>query len=309
MLLPQRYRPGEKIAAVGVSGVGACVLPVDRNGKPLRPAILYGIDTRTTSQIEYLENIYSREELTIFGGAPLTSQSAGPKILWIKQNEPDIYRLAEKFVTSTTYIIYKLTGHYVIDRHVASYFNPLLNIQSMDRDKKFANEIVELDRLPKLGWGDEIAGNILTAAAKETGVLEGTPVTFGALDGLAEGISAGVVNPGELMIMYGSTAGFYLPVNKPLPTNELWVVAGALKGQYAYAGGLATSGMVTTWFRDQLGLDLVVKESENGPNAYAALAAKATSSPPGARGLLMLPYLSGERTPSLTPKLVVFLQV
>ncbi|MDP2965092.1 MAG: FGGY-family carbohydrate kinase [Pelolinea sp.] len=300
--LTAKVPPGEKIAAVGVSGVGACVLPVDRNGKPLRPAILYGIDTRTTSQIEYLENIYSREELTVFGGARLTSQSAGPKILWIKQNEPGIYRLAEKFVTSTTYIIHMLTGHYVIDRHVASYFNPLLNIQSLDWDKKFADEIVELDRLPELGWSDEIAGNIHAVAAKETGILEGTPVTFGALDGLAEGISAGVVNPGELMIMYGSTAGFYLPIEKPLPTNELWIVAGALKGQYAYAGGLATSGTATTWFRDQFGLDLLGKEAKNGQNAYAALAASAAYSPPGAKGLLMLPFLSGERTPLFDTK-------
>jgi xylulokinase len=300
--LSAKVTPGDQIAAVGVSGVGACILPVDRYGKPLRPAILYGIDTRTEYQIEYLEKIYSKEELTIFGGARLTSQSAGPKILWIKQNEPDIYCLAEKFVTSTTYIIHKLTGQYVIDRHVASYFNPLFNIQSLNWDKKFAKEIVELDRLPKLGWSDEIAGKIHAAAAKKTGIPEGTPVTFGALDGLAEGISAGVVNPGQLMIMYGSTAGFYLPVYKPLPTNELWIVAGALKGQYAYAGGLATSGSATTWFRDQLGLDLVAKEDKNGQNAYAALAAEAASSPPGARGLLMLPYLSGERTPLFDTK-------
>ena len=300
--LIEKVPPGEKIASVGVSGVGACVLPVDRYDKPLRPAILYGIDARTTTQIEYLENTYSREALTVFGGARLSSQSAGPKILWIKQNEPDIYRQAEKFITSTTYIIHKLTGFYVIDRHAASYFNPLLNIRSLEWDTKFASEIVEINKLPNLGWSDKIAGEVNATAAKETGIPESTLVTYGALDGLAEGISVGVINPGDLMIMYGSTTGFYLPVKNPLPTNELWMVAGALKGHYAFAGGLATSGTATTWFRDQFGLDLLGEEVKNGPNAYAALAAEAALSPPGANGLLMLPYLSGERTPLFDTK-------
>jgi len=292
----------DRIIAVGVSGVGPCILPVDNFGKPLRQAILYGIDTRSANQIEYLENFYTKAALLEFGGTRLNSQSAGPKILWIKQNEPDIYQQTNKFITSTTFIIHKLIGRYVIDMHTAAFFNPLFNISSMKWDTKYANEIVDIDKLPDLGWSDEIAGTITTAAAQETGIPEGIPVTYGAVDGLAEATSVGVITPGDLMIMYGSTAGFYLPIEKPQPTNELWLLAGALKNQVALGGGLATSGAATTWFRNQFGRDLLGKETETGTNAYTALAMESASSPPGANGLLMLPYLSGERTPIFDTK-------
>ena len=108
--LAKKIPTGDQIVSIGVSGVGPCVLPVDESGKPLRQAILYGIDNRSARQIEYLENVYSKEALLKFSGTRLTSQSAGPKILWIKENEPEIYARAYKFVTSTTYIIHKLTA-------------------------------------------------------------------------------------------------------------------------------------------------------------------------------------------------------
>ena len=292
----------DHIVSVGVSGVGPCVLPVDESGRPLRQAILYGIDNRSARQIEYLEKTYSKEALLKFSGTRLTSQSAGPKILWIKQNEPEIYDRAFKFVTSTTYIIHKLTDQFVMDMHTASYFNPLFNITSMDWEDRFSGEIVEISRLSELGWSNEIAGEITPTAAKETGLPVGVPVTFGAVDGLAEATSVGVIHPGDLMIMYGSTAGFYLPLIKPQPTEEFWLLAGAIKDQVAFGGGLATSGAATTWFRNQFGRDLLKAEAETGKNAYAALAMEAASSPPGANGLLMLPYLSGERTPIFDPK-------
>lgn len=122
------------------------------------------------------------------------------------------------------------------------------------------------------------------------------------MDALSEAISVGVSSPGELMIMYGSTAFFILVIDKPIPTEELWLDAGAFKGQYVYAAGLSTSGSATTWFRDQFAKDLMEKEKQGGQNAYAALAEEAAQSPLGANGLLMLPYLSGERTPIHDPQ-------
>lgn len=293
---------GDEIAAVGVSAIGACVLPVDEKGRPLRPGILYGVDTRAVSQIEELEKKYSRESLVEFGGTRLTTQAIGPKILWIKQIEPEIYRKTSKFITSTSYVIYKLTGKYVIDAHTATEFNPLLNIKTVSWDNKFAEDIVSLDKLPEIGWSNEIAGNVTSEAAAETGIPKGTPVNFGAVDALSEAVSVGVVDSGELMIMYGSTAFFIFLIEKPVPTNELWLEAGAFKGQYEYSAGLSTSGSATTWFRDQFGKELLLAESSRGKNAYAVLAEEAVASPVGANGLIMLPYMSGERTPIFDPK-------
>ena len=293
---------GDEIAAVGVSAIGACVLPVDEKGRPLRPGILYGVDTRAAKQIEALEKKYSRESLVEFGGTRLTTQAIGPKILWIKQNEPEIYSKAAKFITSTSYIIYKLTGNYVIDAHTATEFNPLLNIKTVSWDDKFAGDIVSLEKLPMIGWSNEIAGQVTLEASTETGIPEGTPVNFGAVDALSEAVSVGVVETGELMIMYGSTAFFIFLIEKPVPTNELWLEAGAFKGQYEYSAGLSTSGSATTWFRDQFGKELILAELAGSPNAYTILAEEASASPVGAKGLIMLPYMSGERTPIFDPK-------
>lgn len=300
--LTDKVPQGDQITGVGVSAIGACVLPVDENGKPLRQGILYGVDTRAINQIEELEDKYTREALVEFGGTRLTTQAIGPKILWIKQNEPEIYKKTAKFITSTSYVIFKLTGNYVIDAHTATEFNPLINIKTVCWDDRFAEGIASLDQLPEIGWSDEIAGIVTAEAAALTGIPEGTPVNFGAVDALSEAVSVGVVDIGELMIMYGSTAFFIFFIEKPIPTYELWLEAGAFKGQYEYSAGLSTSGSATTWFRDQFGKDLLQAESAGGANAYAALAKEAASSPVGANGLIMIPYMSGERTPIFDPK-------
>jgi len=293
---------GDEIASVGVSAIGACVLPVDGSGNPLRPGILYGVDTRAVKQIDYLEKKYSREALVEFGGTRLTTQAAGPKIMWIKENEPKVYEKTHKFITSTSYIIYKLTGNYVIDAHTATEYNPLIDINKAAWDDRFADDITPIDKLPEIGWSNKVAGKVTEEAEKITGIPAGTPVNFGAVDALSEAVSVGVVDVGELMIMYGSTAFFIFFIEKPVPTYQLWLEAGVFEGQYEYSAGLSTSGSATTWFRDRFGKDLVAAEKKGGQNAYAALAVQAAASPAGANGLMMLPYMSGERTPIFDPK-------
>ena len=93
-----------------------------------------------------------------------------------------------------------------------------------------------------------------------------------------------------------------LPIYKPVPTYELWLEGGIFEGQYEYSAGLSTSGSATTWFRDQFAQDLIAAQKAGGENAYAVLASEAEASPIGANGLLMLPYMSGERTPIFDPK-------
>ncbi len=299
--LMQRVSSSERVAGVAVSAIGPCLLPVDSEGRPLRHAILYGIDTRSTSQIADVNARYSREPLFELGGMRLTSQAVGPKILWLRENEPDVYERAARFLTASSYLVFRLTGEYVIDRHTASHFNPLIDIDSLDWDDRFANGIASLEQLPTLRWSDEVVGVVSERAAEETGLSAGTPVTAGAVDALAEAISVGVVRPGDLMLMYGSTAFLILVLARKWAHPDLWITAGAFDGQYALAAGMATTGAATTWFRDCFARDLIQAERDGGKNAYAALAEEAAESPVGARGLVALPYLSGERTPIHDP--------
>jgi len=131
--------------------------------------------------------------------------------------------------------------------------------------------------------------------AAETGLKVGTPVAVGAVDALSEGISVGVVQPGDLMIMYGSTAFFILVLDKPVPDERMWNVGGAFEGQYNLAAGMATTGSLTRWFRDELAADLP------DDTAYQTLFDEVKTVPPGSNGLIVLPYFSGERTPINDP--------
>lgn len=294
--LTARVPPGDRLAAVAASAIGPCLLPVDEAGRPLRPGILYGVDVRATDQIAELEARYGREALFDLGGMRLTSQAIGPKLLWLRQNEPDVWERAARFHTASSYLVLRLTGRHAIDRHTASHFNPLFDLERLEWDDRFADGLTGIDRLPELAWSDEVVGVVGDVAAAETGIPAGTPVACGTVDALAEAVSVGAVRPGDLMLMYGSTAFLILVTNGPRAHRDIWATAGAFRGQHAMAAGMSTTGSATTWFRDQLGRDLAP-----GGTAYAALAVEAATSAAGANGLLFLPYLSGERTPLHDP--------
>lgn len=292
---------GDDIGAVAVSAIGPCLLPVDLQGSPLRQGILYGIDTRAAEEIEWLSERIGADRILDLGGMALTTQSVGPKILWLRRHEPQVYERAHKFLTATSYLVHRLTGEFVIDRHTGSYFTPLIDLQRLEWDDRFAGEITELDKLPKLLWSTEIAGEITDAAATETGLRAGTPVTAGTVDAAAEAVSVGVSDPGDMMVMYGTTMFFILVTERPAPDPRMWATAFCFPGLYDVAGGMATSGALTRWFRDQLGGEELAAERDGGPNAYVALAELAASVPPGSDGLICLPYFSGERTPINDP--------
>lgn len=295
-----RYR-GDDIGAVAVSAIGPCMLPVDAGGRPLRPGVLYGIDTRATEEIAWLNEHFGEDALFDLGGMALTSQAVGPKILWLRRNEPEIYQKTHKILTASSYLVYRLTGEYVIDRHTGAHYNPLIDIQSLEWDMRFAEPIVEPSMLPDLHWSTDVVGMVSGRAAEETGLAAETPVTAGTVDAAAEALSVGVVEPGDLMVMYGTTMFFILVTDRPIPDPRVWATGYVLPGAYDIAGGMATTGALTRWFLDEFGAAERAAEVDGGPNAYAALAALAEKAPAGANGLVCLPYFAGERTPIHDP--------
>lgn len=287
---------GDDVAGLAVSAIGPCLLPLDQSGKPLRKGILYGVDARASAEIEWLNQKLGEDNIYAFSGMALSSQAVGPKILWLQRDEPEVWQRTAHLTTASSYLIYRLTGEKVMDRHTASHYMPLMDIAKLEWSPRFAEHIAPLNRLPRLGWSDEVAGHVSPLGAAETGLKAGTPVAVGAVDALSEGISVGAVQSGDLMIMYGSTTFFILVVDKPTPDPRMWTVAGAFQGQYNLAAGMATTGSLTRWFRDELAADLPDE------SAYVTLFQQAESVTPGAGGLLVLPYFSGERTPINDPK-------
>ncbi|MBA3416498.1 MAG: FGGY-family carbohydrate kinase [Chloroflexia bacterium] len=300
LLLGQGFR-GDQVGGIAVSAIGACLLPVDEQGTPLRPGILYGIDTRATDEIAWLNERFGEEPMFDLGGMALTSQAIGPKILWLRRHEPEVYARTAKMLSASSYMVLRLTGEYVMDQHTASYYNPLFDLRALAWDDRFGEPIVEPARLPRLGWPTEIAGSVTEDAAAATGLAVGTPVTAGTIDAAAEAVSVGVVEPGDMMVMYGTTMFFIHVTGDPVPDPRMWSTAYALPGLYSIDGGMSTPGALTRWFRDTLGQAELVAEAAGGPNAYAALADLAAGVPAGSAGLVCLPYFAGERTPINDP--------
>lgn len=279
------------IKAVACSAIGPCMLPVDGDGKPLMNGVLYGVDGRAEEQVQELTDRIGETTIIERCGNALTSQSVGPKILWLKRERPELYARTAKVLTSTSFLVHRLTGEFVIDHYTAANFAPLYDVNTQAWVDDLADDILPLDALPRLLWSNEIAGEITAEAAAITGLAVGTPVTSGTIDAAAEAFSVGVDQPGDMMMMYGSTIFIILRTDARVADARLWYAPWLFEGEHASMAGLATSGTLTHWFRDQLAPDLDVDD------AFSTLAKEAAASPPGARGLLMLPYFSGERTP------------
>lgn len=283
------------IIAVACSAIGPCMLPVDGDGTPLMNGVLYGVDTRAQTEIDTLNQQIGAATILERCGNALTSQSVGPKILWLKNQRPDLFAKTAKILTSTSYLVMKLTNEVVIDHYTAANFSPFYDAETLDWTSDLAPGIVPRDMLPRLMWSTEIAGKISAAAAAETGLAAGTPVTAGTIDAAAEAVSVGVRTAGDMMMMYGSTIFIITLTDARVRDPALWYAPWLTPGTHASMAGLATSGTLTHWFRDQFARDLTRDE------AFGVLADEAAATPPGAGGLLMLPYFSGERTPIHDP--------
>jgi xylulokinase len=290
-LLAQSGLDPTEIKAVAASAIGPCMLAVDADGRPLMNGVLYGVDTRATDQIAALNAQIGDDTILRRCGNALTSQQVGPKILWLKETHPELYARTAKILSSTSYLTWKLTGQYVIDHYTAANFSPLYDVATQDWTADLAPHILPLEKLPRLMWSTEIAGHVTAQAAAETGLAIGTPVTCGTIDAAAEAVSVGVQHPGQMMMMYGSTIFIIQVTADPVRDPRLWYAPWLFPGTHAAMAGLATSGTLTHWFRDQLARD----------TDFPALVAEAQASPKGAKGLLCLPYFSGERTPIHDP--------
>jgi xylulokinase len=279
-----------RIAAVGVSGMGPCILLTDADDAPVRPAILYGVDTRAGRQIERMTAELGADAITQVGGSGLTSQAGGPKILWVAQEEPDRYMQARRLYMPASWLVRKLTGTYVLDHQSASQVSPLYNIDRQCWHQGWWDRFATGIEPPPLAWAGDIAGRMSQAAATLTGIPVDTPVIAGTIDAWTEAVSVGAHEVGDLMLMYGTTMFLIATGAQTLRTPSMWTTVGAFAGTRNLAGGMATSGALTTWLKDLSASD------------YATLLAEAAVSGVGARGLVMLPYFSGERTPILDPE-------
>jgi xylulokinase len=292
-LLDETAVPADRIVGIGISALAPSVVPLDDAGDPIRPGMLYGIDTRAKAEIELLNDRIGTDRIYDACGNSLTYQSAGPKLLWYKRNEPSRYERTDKIVDAVGYAVSQLTGEYVMDNAIAAFYHPLYDLSAREWNDAMVDAVgIDRDLLPETKWATEIAGEVTPAAAEETGLAAGTPVVTGTVDALASLVGVGGVDPGDTVFMYGTTGVVYTTLAEARTAPELWANPHCLPGRYVIGGGMATSGAITEWFVEEF-----VGDAPAGRERYAWLEEGAREIPPGAEGLVVLPYFSGGRTP------------
>jgi xylulokinase len=296
--LVEAIADADLVRAVAVTTCGPCLLPVDRDGRPLRPGILYGVDTRAADEIERLGQRIGAASIRRRTGMPLTSQSIGPKLAWVAHHEPEVARRTAVWHTATSFIVERLTGVAAIDHHQASYFGPFIDAQRRAWDLRAADDagLPGLARtLPDLRWPREVAGGITAAAAASTGVPAGVPVLVGTSDGPMEALAVGATVPGIVAITHGSTTTLTALAAPPGRAPGLWLTEGLGPEQPCVGAGVSTTGALLRWAGGILapGLDPA--------DADRLLEREAAASPPGANGLLVVPSFAGESTPFFDP--------
>jgi xylulokinase len=278
----------KQVAAVGISALAPAMVPIDANGVPLRPAILYGIDTRASAEVDWFNSELGWDAPGTPPAQRMQAQSLAPKIIWFREHEPEHWKRTTKILGPTGYIVYRLTGAWSIDSVDAEALAPFYDSLSNSWDVSMCNRFdVPADLLPNIQQPTDVVGTVTPEAARQTGLAVGTPVVCGSMDALAEYLSSGVVQPGDGCVTFGSTMCVCILSSERRTHPLLYGGRTLIPGMFRLSGGMATSGALTRWFRDQY----------SPGQDYDSLDKEAESVPAGSDGLIVLPYFSGERSP------------
>lgn len=276
------------VAGVGVDGVGWTLLAVDRDVNALYPALIW-LDRRAEDETRWLNALPDADRLVHLAANPLDAAYITPKLLWLRQHHPDIFGATYKFLTCSGFITARLTGEFTCD-FTQAYGYHFFDIAHEQWDAWAAGQVgVPLDKLPPLCACTDVAGTVSAHAAAQTGLAAGTPVIAGCLDAASGALGAGVTRLEQTNEQGGQAGGMAVSLDRVVVEPRLIFSHHVVPGQYILQAGTVGGGSLG-WFRDVLGLDA-------GENVFEQFSAQAGEVPPGAHGLIFLPYMAGERTP------------
>jgi|UniRef100_A0A7V3YHS4 xylulokinase len=293
------------IAGLAISGLyGGSGIPVDRDIRPLRPCLIW-MDRRARKETQWVKDNVPLEKIFGITGNYVDSYYGFTKMMWIRNNEPEVWEKIYQFVTPKDYVVYCLTGELATDYSSAGNIGGVFDI----RKRTWSDEMCEILGIPrsmlpeKIYKSSEIVGKLKKEFAEKMGLLSGMPIVAGGIDAPVAQLAAGVLGPGEHVAMAGTSMcwgtvhdGTYLT---PFLVSFPYVV---YDDQLIYTfGGSATSGALARWFRDQFGRLEKEAEKDFGIPAYTLLELQARDIPPGSDGIIVLPYFMGERSPIWDP--------
>ena len=281
---------GSQINGIGLSGQMHGLVLLDRHGGVIRPALIW-CDQRSQRQVNQINQAVGPENVLRATANPVLTGFTLPKLLWVRDNEPELFKRVEHILLPKDYVRYKLTGELATDVSDASG-TALFDVLH----RKWSEEMVsvlELKRsaLPAAFESSEITGGISEEAAALTGLRAGTPVVAGAGDQAASAIGNGIVEPGIVSCTVGTSGVVFAYLDQPAydPAGRVHTFCHAIPNAWHVMGVTQGAGLSLQWYRNRFAPS----------SSYDALTADASLSPSGAHGLFWLPYLMGERTPHL----------
>lgn len=287
----------DEIACVGLTGQMHGAVLLGETDEPLRPSIIW-CDVRTHEQCRSLTERVGAGRLIRLVMNPALEGFTLPKLLWVREREPEVWARVRSVLLPKDYVRLRLTGGKATD--VADASGTLLFDVGRRRWSDEMLDLNELDArlLPEVFESAEVAGRVSAAGAEATGLREGTPVVAGAGDQAAGAVGMGLVRPGAVSATVGTSGVVFAATDRPAldPRGRVHTFCHAVRGGWHVMGVTQGAGLSLRWFREQFGAG-----ADDGRDPYERLADEAATAPPGSDGLLWAPYLMGERTPHLDP--------
>lgn len=299
--LLKRVNP-DNIEAISFSGQMMACLPVSRDGDALDNAIIW-MDQRSTEEADYIRGVINEFDFYSITGNRLSPTYPVAKILWLKKNRPTLYSRTHLFLQPKDYIVARLTGTFQTDYSDAS-LTGMLDIRRRSWASQILSEIgIDVDKLPTIKPSTEVVGDVDSNIAHSLGFRRRVPVVIGCGDGICTAVGATVTDLYDSYIYLGASAWLSSLTSEPILDKSMrfFNMVYVEPTLYTPTGTMQTAGAALRWFRDNIFILEKIAAELSGISAYELIDREARRSPPGAGGLLFLPYLMGERSPWWSP--------
>jgi xylulokinase len=280
----------EGISSVGISGTNGLVTLGNR-GEPLRNAILF-TDKRSADEVNRIKDILNEDEIfAITGNRVAPGSYSAPILMWIKKHEPEIYSNIFKIVVPAGFVVFRLTDSISMDLSRSS-MTLLFDIKKLKWSASLCDKLgLDWEFLPPLYRSREIVGEITRSAHEATGLAEGTPVIAGCNDTVSAGIGAGAILPGQSYMVIGTSGRICLNIQRPLFDKRFVNIVHGIENQWLNIAAINCAGGSLSWYKRAFAKSI----------PFDSIIQCALESIPGARRLIYLPYLDGERSPIWDP--------
>ena len=301
-VLTHKHQPEDQVIALAVSSQGETLVSLDKDGLPVYPAIVW-LDNRAVSQAQYLSQQFQEKVYQHTGIPEIVPTWTACKILWLKENEPDAFAQADKFLLVQDYLIYKLTGRYFTDGSIACTTMNFDIVQNKWWGEMLYAIGVKESQLPHIVLPGTNVSKLNSQAARDLGLEETTMVVTGGMDQSVGAIGAGNYKSSVISETTGGCLALQVTIDEPFMDKKqlIPVYFHSVPGKYLLVPVSPTGGIALKWFRDQFGQTEVEQAKKLNKDSYDLLTALAESAPAGSDGLIMLPHLMGAYSPDVNP--------